>query len=817
MSYLSGLWLDCRFALRRLRKDLRFAGLAILALALGIGATTVIFSAIDGILLEPFPYRDADRLVDFYIHDVTRPHENGRIYFTVPEFTDFREQNHVFEDMLGANYIDVLYTNKEGTQLFSGCWVTGNVSDFLGMKPLLGRPLTPEDAMPGAPPVFAMTDALWAKQFNRDPKILGTTMILNGAPRTLVEIMPPRFTLAGADIWMPINAGHTDVPDSDTGNLPLYLTATERLKPGISLQAATADISVIARRLSTVYAKEYPKQFSVMTKPLVDVVVGDFRGMLYALMGAVFMLLLIACSDIANLMLARATAREKEVAVRTALGASRGRLIRQFLVESFILSAVGCILGCVLAYSGLKGVMAAIPTGAIPKAVSITLNSRALLFAVGIAMLTTLLCGLAPAIHAARGGLQTRLNGSGRGAGGNYGHGKLRAALVIAEVALSILLLGGAGLMMRSLFAMEHVELGFNPARVLFARTALAKGRYDTAQEKRLFFKPLLQRIAAMPGVIAAAETTTLPPYGGAESEVTVPGKTHSDKWNSLLEMVSENYFRTLELHLLRGTFISEEDVDSARHVAVVNQLLARNYFKNEDPIGRMIKFDFLDRVPDAPHDAYFEIIGVVADAKNQGLKESPMPEAFVPYTISGAFYRGILVRTSGDPLLMLQPVRREVSAMDSNIALTDTGSLEGYLQQFSYALPEFGLITIGVFAGIGLVLAVIGVFSVMAYSVSLQTHEIGVRMALGAQRNDVLSMVIRKGLTLVAAGIVIGLLASAGLMRFIASQLFGVAPTDPWTFGAAVAVIVAVGLAACWVPARRATQVDPLIALRYE
>jgi putative ABC transport system permease protein len=817
MSYLSGLWPDFRFALRGLRKHLRFAGLAILSLALGIGATTVIFSAIDGILLEPFPYRAADRLVQFYIHDVTRPKENGASSFSVPEFTDFREQNHVFEDMLGVNYLDVLYATREGTQIVTGCWVTGNVSEFLGMKPFLGRRLSPEDAMPGAPPVFAMTSVLWSKQFNRDPKILGTTMILNGVPRTLVEILPPRFIMAGADIWMPIPVGHADIPNSSAGNLPLYLTAFEHLKLGVSTQAATADIDVIARRLSTVYHRDYPKQFSVMTKPLAEALVGNFKGMLYALMGAVLMLLLIACSNIANLLLARATAREKEIAIRTSLGASRSRLIRQFLVESSILSAAGCVLGCFLAYFGLKAVVAAIPTGAIPRTAVITLNSRALLFAIGITMLTTLLCGLAPAIRAVRGGLQTRLNGSGRGAGGNYGHGKLRAALVIGEVALSIILLGGAGLMMRTLFAIEHVDLGFNPANILTAWLSFPKGRYDTAQEKRLFFKPLLQHIAAMPGVIAATETTGLPPYGGVQSEVTVPGKTHSDKWNSLFQLVSENYFRTLELHVLHGSLLSEVDVDSARHVAVVNQLLARNYFKDEDPIGKTIKFNLLDQVPDAPHDVYFEIIGVVADAKNQGLQESPMPEAFVPYTITGAFDRGILVRTSSEPLLMLQPVRREVSAMDSNIPLTLTGSLEGYLQQFSYALPEFGLITMSVFAGIGLVLVVIGVFSVMAYSVSLLTHEIGVRMALGAQPKDVLNMVIRKGLTLVAAGIVVGLLASAGLTRFIASQLFQVSSTDPWTFGAVVAVIIAVGVGACWVPARRATQVDPLIALRYE
>jgi putative ABC transport system permease protein len=817
MSHLNGLWQDFRFALRGLRKDLRFAALAILALGLGIGATTIIFSAIDGILLEPFPYRNPDRLVRFSIHDVTRPHEDGASAFTVPEFTAFREQNHVFEDVLGVDYFDVVYPTKEGTQLFEGCWVTANVSSFLGMKPYLGRPLIPHDATPGAPPVFAMTYAAWSKDFDRDPKILGRTMVLNGEPRTLVEILPPRFIMAGADFWMPIHAGHADIPDATAGNSPLYLDAFERLKRGVSIQEATTEIDVIAHGLSKVYPRNFPKNFSVIIRPMAQSLIGNFTGMLYALMGAVLMLLLVACSNIANLLLARATAREKEIAIRTSLGASRGRLIRQFLVESFILSAAGCVLGCFLAYFGLKGVVAEIPQGSIPRTAVIVLNSRALFFAVAIAMATTLLCGLAPAIHASRGRLHTALNGTGKGAGGNYGHGRLRAVLVIGEVALSILLLGGAGLMMRTLFAIERVDLGFNPANVLFARIPLPKGRYDTAQEKRIFFQQLLQRIAATPGVIAATEATSLPPYGGIQTELTVPGTTHSENWNSQLQLVSKDYFRTLEIHLLQGHFLSEEDVDSARHVAVVNQLLVHHYLSGENPIGKMIKFNFLDRVPDAPHDAYFEIIGVVANAKNQGIQDPPVPEAFIPYTTTGAFNRGIMVRTSGDPLALLPTVRHEVAAIDSGIPLTLTGSLVGFLQQFSYALPQFGLMTTSIFAGIGLVLVVIGVFGVMAYSVSLQTHEIGVRMALGAQPEDVLMMVIRKGLMLIGTGIVIGLFASAALTRFIASQLFGVSSTDPWTFGTVVVVIITAGLIACYIPARRASRVDPLVALRYE
>jgi len=810
-------WRDVRFGLRNLNKDRRFALLAILALALGIGATTVIFSVIDSILLEPFAYRDSGRLTNFYIHGVNQPGRNGRSWFFMPEFMDFREQNHVFEDIIGESGLDVLYNNGEGTQLFDGGWVTPNTCEFLGMKPFLGRGIISDDGRPDAPPVFVMSHRLWAKQFNKDPKIVGTTMVLNGVPRTLVGIMPPRFLLGDHDIWIPIHWTHADISDSAAGNSRMDFWGLARLKPGVSLQAAAADLDVVAQRLSKVYPKDYPEHFTVVTRTLTDTVVGHFKYDLYTLMAAVTMLLLIACSNVANLLLARATAREKEIAIRASMGASRGRLLRQLLVESFLLAVAGCIVGCFFAYGGLKAVAAMKPEGAAAEAV-ISLKPAALCFALGVTILTTFLCGLAPAIHAVRGDLHQQLSGTGsRGAGGGFRHGKLRAGLVIFEVGLSILLLIGAGLMMRSLFAIEHVDLGFNPKNILVVRPVFPPGRYDTAVQKRLFFQQLLPRIAALPGVIAAGETSGLPPYGEWRSEVTIPGKTHSDLWRAQFDLCTADYFRTLGLRLLRGRLLSEGDVDSASHLVVINQMLARKYFQNEDPIGKQIKFNLFDQLPDAPKDAYFEIIGVVGDVKNQGIQDVPMPEAFMPYTITGIGDRGILVRTAVEPLSLLGSVRTEVAAVDSGVPLGDTGTLEGYLDRFSYATPRFELVTLGVVAGIGLALVIIGVFSVMAYTVSLQTHEIGIRMALGAQQADILRMVLLKGLRLIAAGTVVGLLASYGATRLIASQIWGVSPTDPLTFAGVVLAIVVVGLAACVLPARRATQVDPLIALRYE
>jgi putative ABC transport system permease protein len=812
------IWQDVRYGGRTLWKDRRFAAVAIFALALGIGATTVIFSVIDGILIEPFPYRNADRFVTFFIHDVTRPKGWRRLGLTVPEFTDFREQTHVFEEVFGFSGVNILYTSNGGTDFFNGCWVTGNISSALGMKPVLGRSITPEDAMPGSPPVFAMTDRLWAKQFSRNPRIVGTTMTLNGTPRTLIEIMPPRFVLNGCDVWIPVYTGHANIENSDTGNYPLYLMTSEHLKPGVSQQTAAADVDVVVKRLATVYPQDFPKQFTVHLQTVADYVVGDFKGMLFALMGAVLMLLLIACSNIANLLLARATAREKEVAIRTSLGASRSRLIRQLLVESFLLSAAACVLGCFFAYFGVKEVVARLPVDSLTPSISIEINLRVLLFAVGVALFTTILCGLAPAIHAVHGALQTHLSGAGRGMSAGSRHGRLRSGLVIGEVALSVLLLAGAGLLMRSLLVLQHVDLGFDPSNILYVNLALPNARYSTADEKRHFLQQVLGRVKTLPGVTAATVTFGLPPFGFPSSEVTVPGKTHAQAWPAEMDLCDEDYFKVLGLRLIEGRVLSEADVDSATHMVVINEALARSYFKEEDPVGKTIKFNVLDQVPDAPHDTYFQIAGVVSDMRNVGLRDAPLPQGFIPYSVTGVDTgRSILLKTAVAPLSLLPSVRREVWVVDSNVALAESGSLESYLHRYGYAQPEFGLIALGTFAGIGLVLVIIGVFSVMAYTVSLQRHEIGVRMALGAQQSDILRMVLTKGLTLIVAGVIIGLLASVGLTRFLASQLWGISATDPWTFGTVSAVILLVGLAACALPSHSATQVDPMVALRYE
>ncbi len=804
---------DLRYGLRGLRGQPGFAALAVLALALGIGSVTTIFSVIDNVLLDPFPYRDASRIVLFMIHDAERGDRGGRAAFSIPEFLDYKEQNHVFQDVVGDTNDDVLYTSGEGTERFQGTSVTANVFGFLGMPAQLGRGITPEDGKPGAAPVFVMSYKLWAKEFNLDPKLLGRTFVLNGRQRTLVGIMPPRFTWWGSDLWIP-----APLDRSDPEARQRYFVMHGHLKPGVTKRQAEADLNVIAQRLARVYPKDYPKKFSIEVITLADSVVGQFKTVLYTLLGAVGLLLLIACANVANMLLARASAREKEIAIRSSLGASRWRLIRQLLVESMLLALGGAVAGCAVAYAGIKALTVAIPPNTIPDEAVIGLNVPVLLFSLSVAVLTALIFGLAPALHMAKPDIVEPLKDSGKGVSGGFRHGKLRNTLVVVEVALSMVLLVGAGLLMRSFVALQNVELGLNPDNILVARLPLPKGQYKTAAAKQHFFQELLARLYATPGVVAATETSTLPPYGGIGSDVDVPGITHSEKWSAPFQLCSEGYFPTLGIRILRGRLLSEADVNGARKVAVVNQTLVRKYFGKQDPIGRQIKISLLETAPDPPvKNPLFEIIGVVADVKNQGIQDPPTPEIWVPYTITGAFERGILVRTSKDPNLMLNTVRREIWAVDRNVALTLTGTLEDFLKQFSYSGPRFGLILLGVFAGVGLVLVAVGVYSVIAYTVSRQTHEIGIRIALGAGQADVLRMVMRLGLRLIGIGTIAGLAASFGLTRLLASQIFAVSPYDPITLCSVVAIVALSGFAACYFPARRATRVDPMVALRYE
>ena len=810
---------DFRYAVRSLAKDRAFASLAVLALGLGIGSATVIFSAVYGVILNTFPFEDADQVTSFGIQDLRNPGNGRREFLSIPEFLDYRQQNHVFRDISGEyggfGSKPVRYSAADGTYEFSADYMSANSFAFFGVNPVVGRLATPEDTRPGATPVFMMSSKVWQKQFNSDPKIVGTSFVLNGTPRTLVGIMPPRFRWGWSEIWIPFSIDRGAVT-SDPELAKGWVWCVGRLKPGISLKSAEADLDVAAHQLAKIYPDNYPKQFTVTATRLTDRVVGGFRSLLYPLLAAVLLLVLIACSNVANLLLARATAREGEIALRSSLGAARIRLIQQFLVESFVLATAGCFAGCLLAYIGIKALVPFIPYNAFPQEAVIELNPKVLLFSLGLTVLTTLLCGLAPAIHSLRRDLRSGLASTGKTTNAVFRHGKWRAALVIAEVAFSMVLLVGTGLMMRTFLAITHIDVGFDPSRVLSAHLAFPASSYQTKEQQNQFLDRVLERVGAVPGVAAAANSISPPPQWGARSDIVILGKTHSETWSTTVEMVSEGYFRVLGLQPLRGRLFTTSEIDSARPLLVVNQAFAQKFLTGSDPIGQQVKLNALDEVSDAPH-AYFEIIGVVNDQKNEGLLRRPAPEVFLPDTITGIGERTLLVRSALDPGSLLPAIRRAVWAVDPEVALANAGTLEGFLQRDNFANPQFEAITSGAFAAMGVVLVVIGVFSVMAYTVSLRRHEIGVRMALGAARTHVLTMVLRRGLVLILAGIGLGLFASFALMRYLASQVWGVSLYDPWTYAVVAICVGAVGLAACLAPARRATRIDPIVALRYD
>jgi putative ABC transport system permease protein len=842
VTHLDSLFRDFRYAFRSLRKDRRFVGTAVFALALGIGAATVAFSAFYNLLFNAFAAKDAARLVVLSVQSAEAGgHPEMDLWPLGGSLSDLdaiRSQNQVFEEIIGyGGSISLLSDGNDNHQIYMGS-VTGNAFQFYGVPALLGRGIIVEDAKAAAPPIFVMSYRTWMGEFHRDPNILGKTYFVDGKPRTLVGIMPPRFQAFGAlrQAWMPI-IDTRDVAGSIEERS--FSTMMARLKPGVSLEEASAEVDVIVKRLAKENPKDFPKHFTAGVQSATDFLMGpwgigsaggpetehfDIKHMLYDLLAGMMLLLLIACSGVANLLLARAAAREKEIAVRSALGATRWRLVRQLLVESSVLAMVACALGCVFAYFGVRGVAAAVPHKgqSIGGEVVVGLDFTVLLFTLGVTALTTLLCGLAPAWHAMGRDLQTQLTGSGKGTGGSLRHAKFRAVLVIVEVALSIVLLTGAGLMIRSFYELTHIDLGFNAKNLLFVATWSPRSGDEKPEEQEIKFKKIVERLKVLPGVAELAINNSLPGYNPSRRyEATVPGSTHSEQTG--FDKCSESLLRTLEMRMASGRWLSPGDVDSAQHVAVINQTMATHFFGTGNPLGRQIVAKAFEDKSQPPRDAYFQVIGVLRDVKDFGPQVPVLPMAFIPHTIGdgGLSYLGggiLFLRTKGDPRLLMNAVKNEVWAVDRNQMFSpETGPYTEEFYRLTYSAHEFGLTTFTGVAGIALVLVVIGVFSVMAYTVSLRTQEIGVRMALGAQQGEILRMVLRHGIVLIAAGICIGVVASFGLTRFLASQIWGVSATDPWTFGAVAALVVITGLAACLLPARRAASVDPLVALRYE
>lgn len=821
---LENCFRDFRYALRSLRRDRRFALTAIFTLALGIGSTSVVFSVVYNGLLRPFPYKDAARLTTFSLHDVQdaalqEPGRGDRGGFTAPEFLEWRRESRTFEDMIGFMTKDLSLATSNATIQIHAAFVTPNTFQFLGVAPLLGRSIGPDDAKPNAPPVFAMNYRLWKKQFSGDRKILGKSFVVEAVPRTLVAIMPPRFQInpEGSDIWIPTTPNPSDSVMSANAAEPMHFWwPLGRLKPNANLQMAAADLNLIAQRLAKAFPDLYPPQFTIIPRPFVDVVVGNFKGMLYALAAAVAMLLLITCTNVANLLLARATTRRREMAIRTAIGASRSRLTLQLLMESLVLAAAGTVMGTLLAAWGLRGILAVIPPATLPEEAAITLNSTVLLFALGAGVLTAGWCGLVSAFHAMRGELKSALASGGKGLQ-DTGNGRLRGVLVVAEVALSMVLLSGAGLMARTLHALTQVTLGFDPSHLLVTELSFPNGKYRSEEERRSLFQRLLGNVASSPGVVAAGLTASLPVYGGPGSDIEIPGRGHAGRWTVETDLCSDGLFRTLGIGLVRGRLLTEADVLSARRVTVIDELFAHTFFGQIDPVGQNVRFKVFNLIPDAPHDANFEIVGVVTTTRNHGLRDSSWPQAYLPYTTFATAGANILIREATGGVPIAKQVQDAIWSVDPGISLVETVPVRTYLQNYDFAAPEFGFAALGAFAGIGLVLAAVGIFGLMAYTVSLRTHEIGIRVALGARQSGILKLILSRGFRLVAIGIVIGLFASYVLTRFLAGQIWGIPADDPGAFAAGALLAIFAGLTACFLPAWRATKVDPIAALRCE
>ena len=805
---IEAFWHDLRYALRTLRRSPGFAAVSIATLGLGIGAATAIFSVIHNVLLAPFPYRDAERMVFPRIYNTQQGPEIGRQGYSGAEVLEFVENNHVFDAMTAALGELVLYRHRTGTEPLGGALVTPGTFEFFGLPALHGRVLQPFDYEPGAPPVFVMRHKTWMERFGGDLSILNTTLMLNGTPRTLVGIMPPRFGWYGADVLIP------EKLKADTKG-PWFLLG--RLKPGVSIEQAAADLTVIAHRLAKVHPEQYPRQFSVHVGWLGDSVVERISATLYTVLAAVGLLLLIACSNVANLMLARATVREKEFALRTVLGAGRTRIVRLLIVESLVLAMAGAALGIFLAWGGLKALVAALPPRVIPSESVVELNAPVLMVTLGIAVLTALMCGLAPAMQSFRRNLSHPLRDSGKGTSGRFRGRRLRDAVVVMEVALSLTLLIGAGLLMRSFVALREVPLGLQADHIFTAVVQLPADRYATAEQVTAFLQPLLARVKALPGVVHAAASTTGALDGGAESKMEIAGKAPDSAWRTTFQQVTEEYFGALRIEVNEGRPFTEADVNDARKVAVVNETFVRMYLPNDHPIGQRVRLTNLEKSADPVRDAWFEIVGVVGDVRNRGLRAPTEPEVWIPSTVTGALLQFLIVRTSQDPLTLTNAVRHEVSATDSGVPLINPVRLEDIAHQGFYAAPRFGFLLMTVFGCVGLILVAVGVYGVLAYSTTQKTHEIGIRIALGAKGADVLGMVVRSGLRLVVVGIAIGIAMSLSFARMIGTQLVGVTTYDPPTLAAATLVLTMTAAIACWMPARRAARVDPLVALRSE
>ena len=806
---------DLRYGARMLLKQPGFTAVAVITLALGIGANSAIFSVVSAALIKPLPYREPDRLVQFW---ETNPLKNWTQATVAPaNLFDWQKQNQVFEEIAAYSGSDKKGPTLSGLQMESNgeperiraLYVTGNIFSVLGANAMIGRTMREEETWQGKHTVAVLGYGLWQRRFGADPKIVGRKIMFNGRDHEIVGVMPPDFYFPSkeAELWLPMGWNYSQIAQL---RRPHFLRAVGRLKPGVTLGQARSEMTGIASRLE----QQYPDtntQMGVGLGPLKEWIVSDVRLPLIVFMVAVAFVLLIACANVVNLSLSRSAARAREVAVRSALGAGRGRIMRQLLTESLLLALTGGAIGLLLA-GWLKDLLLAFSPGDIPRLDEIRLDWRVVGFTVGITLLTTLLTGLAPALSLSKPNLTSALKEGGQKGGVGQG-GRLRGALVVAEIALALVLVVGAGLMIRGFRQLQQVDPGFDPNNVLSLSVSLPESKYPEDAQQRAFFDQAEQRIRRLPGVAAVGSTTT-PALTGSNwtSDATIDGRPPEDYVREIRhKVITPDYFRAMGITLLRGRFFNESDNDKSRPVIIVNATLARRHFPGEDPIGKRIKVG-------KPHiqNPWQTIIGVVNDEKQDGLGAKVEHEDYQPLLQNAQGQMTLIVRTVTDPQSLIGAVREEIRALDRSLPLYDVKTMRAAIYE-SVARERFITLLLIVFAALALTLASVGIYGVMSYSVTQRMHEIGVRMALGAQKSDVLKLVVAQGGKLAAAGVAIGMISAIALTRLMKTLLFGVSATDPVTFIAVALLLMIVALLACHMPARRATKVDPMIALRYE
>ncbi len=818
---------DVRYALRMLRKTPGFTAVAVVSLALGIGANAAIFTILNAVFLNPLPVQDSSRLAGVFTRDTRTIETTANIALTgisLPNYEDYRDQNTVFSGLAAFSFANLNWSSKAEPEQLPGLMVTANYFDVLGVKAFRGRTFLPdEDKKPGANAVAVLSYSLWTRRFGADPGLIGQTITLNAQPYTVIGVAPPNFkgtfSIGGADlVWIPLSMRDQVLSGMwkqySMDRRFRWLDVFGRLKPGVSLLQAEAAMKTIAAALEKRYPRENQGRTAALTL-LSDAALGINQRRQFTLAGGVLMsvvglVLLIACVNLANLLLARATRREKEMGVRVALGAGRARLVRQLLTESIVLSLAGGAAGLLLAFWFRSLLWSFRPPFLLANAIDLTLDARVLAFTGGISLLTGLLFGVVPAIKASDPDLNEILKVRGRGGSVALTRNPLRSSLVIAEVALAILALVGAGLFLRSMANAQRLDTGFESKNLFVLGFDLASQRYE-AERGHQFFREAIERAKAVSGVRAASVASNAPLGGSILWTTFKEGQQDNPNYRGTLiqyTTVTPGYFETMRIPLRRGRDFTDFDREDTPIVAIITEAMAKHFWPGEDAIGK--------RFARYGSPKLLEVVGVVSNSVLLQIGEDPQPAIYLPMRQNYEPAATLIVRTTGDPTTVLSTVRTQIQQLDRNLALTNVQTIGQILDQGLWA-PRMGAALLGVFGLLALVLASVGIYGVMAYSVAQRTNEIGIRMALGAQPRSILGLVLQHGLVLTLTGVAAGLISAFALARLLASLLFGVSAHDPITFVGVSALLVAVAVVACYVPARRAMRVDPIIALRYE